>query len=433
MLKASFRTVTTLLTALAAVGGCRELNLKDGSLRCSKASHCPSPLVCRNDHYCWRTVDPTAANPDAEPDARGMDAGSIEVAIPEDRGSVEAEAPVDSGSDSEPGSSADARSTDIADDSNADGTSAADLSLAERFDVPAESNADAASDSNLSLAERPDVETPPRDADTESIGVLPQASLTVLIAGPPGSGKVISSTTGVGIDCGATCTAVLEPGIVVRLLPSPSANGVFTSWSGCSRLTGTTCDVTVSKDVVVTATFKNRNGVGCGDAPDCASGFCVDGTCCDSLCSGNCNASCQTGTCQHKAWRTACGSIPGPAGDGSEIARICDGAGNCTIPVIKCATVSGRAACDLKSSTCCYVGDARDMSCSVGPTCTFQGQSCAATGDCPKDTFCCAHSLPGGLTWAVCATTCTDVQYCDPNAPEPGCLKGTCQTFWMCQ
>jgi hypothetical protein len=37
-------------------------------------------------------------------------------------------------------------------------------------------------------------------------------------------------------------------------------------------------------------------GVVCGAADECASGFCKDGVCCNSACTGACN-SCATGTC----------------------------------------------------------------------------------------------------------------------------------------
>jgi uncharacterized repeat protein (TIGR02543 family) len=78
----------------------------------------------------------------------------------------------------------------------------------------------------------------------------PQYTLTVLKAGT-GTGTV----TGGGISCGAACSAVLVSGTAVTLTATADAGSTFASWTGCDSSAGATCDVTVTADRTVTATF----------------------------------------------------------------------------------------------------------------------------------------------------------------------------------
>ena len=68
-----------------------------------------------------------------------------------------------------------------------------------------------------------------------------------------GTGTVTSSPA--GIDCGLTCVASFDDGTQVTLTASPDTGSTFTGWSGggCSG-TGN-CQVTVTTDTTVTATF----------------------------------------------------------------------------------------------------------------------------------------------------------------------------------
>jgi hypothetical protein len=68
-----------------------------------------------------------------------------------------------------------------------------------------------------------------------------------------GAGTVTSSP--VGIDCGATCSNAFFDNRSVTLTATPAAGSEFTGWSG-SGCSGTgTCQVTMSADRPVTATF----------------------------------------------------------------------------------------------------------------------------------------------------------------------------------
>jgi len=65
-----------------------------------------------------------------------------------------------------------------------------------------------------------------------------------------GTGNV----TGNGIDCGATCSTLLDAGTPVSLTATPTNGSVFTGWSGDCSGTGT-CDTTMTAARSVVATF----------------------------------------------------------------------------------------------------------------------------------------------------------------------------------
>ena len=67
------------------------------------------------------------------------------------------------------------------------------------------------------------------------------------------SGTVTSDPA--GINCGATCSAAYNSGTVVTLTATPGFLSVFSGWSGCDTVSGTTCTVTMSAARSVTANF----------------------------------------------------------------------------------------------------------------------------------------------------------------------------------
>jgi len=77
-------------------------------------------------------------------------------------------------------------------------------------------------------------------------------TLTVTKSGT-GSGTVTSSDS--SISCGTTCSASYAPATVVTLTATPASGSTFTSWTGCTTSTGTTCAVTMAAAESVTATF----------------------------------------------------------------------------------------------------------------------------------------------------------------------------------
>ncbi len=83
-----------------------------------------------------------------------------------------------------------------------------------------------------------------------TFSALPTAPLTVAKNGT-GSGLV----AGGPIDCGATCSALVNAGTMVALNATPDAGSTFGSWASCDLTMGSTCIVTVSVPRTVTATF----------------------------------------------------------------------------------------------------------------------------------------------------------------------------------
>jgi Divergent InlB B-repeat domain len=84
---------------------------------------------------------------------------------------------------------------------------------------------------------------------------LTQQALTVSRAGS-GSGSVTSSPS--GIDCGSTCRASFNEGTSVSLTAVPAAGSTFTGWSGGGCAGTGACQVTMSADQTVTATFTHK-------------------------------------------------------------------------------------------------------------------------------------------------------------------------------
>jgi hypothetical protein len=108
-------------------------------------------------------------------------------------------------------------------------------------------------------------------------------ALNVSIAGS-GAGSVESSPS--GIACPGTCSNAYPPGTQVTLTPVASAGSRFVGWegSGCSG-TGT-CQITMSTDTAVTATFEKLQvltvslaGSGAGSVESSPSGIACPGTC----------------------------------------------------------------------------------------------------------------------------------------------------------
>jgi hypothetical protein len=250
--------------------------------------------------------------------------------------------------------------------------------------------------------------------------------LSVTTSGPSGTGMVLSTTTGVDINCGATCSALVTQGTIVQLVASPSSTGSFSSWTGCTSVDGTACTAIVTGATTVTATFKLKNGSPCAQTSDCATGFCVANVCCTTACDGPCNSSCSTGSCVRQPARTACGTRPGPsgAGSGSDVALICDGLGNCVAPVIECPPpdLGGGTTCDLGAMACCNlsfnVPNSRQLTCTNATSCgtpdegdNNHGFSCSRGADCPLSQICCYQGLSSGGFWAICEA----LEKCDPN------------------
>jgi len=103
------------------------------------------------------------------------------------------------------------------------------------------------------------------------------------------------------------------------------------------------------------APLKNL-GESCGGAAECMSGFCAGGVCCDSACTGTCQA------CNRPGALGTCGIATGLCG----LCTTCDSSGQCSQPAaddsacgtISCAGLSTecRVYADLMSTRCAAAG-----------------------------------------------------------------------------
>ena len=107
---------------------------------------------------------------------------------------------------------------------------------------------------------------------------------------------------------------------------------------------------------------KSKNGVDCGGASVCASGFCVDGVCCESACDGRC-VSCNQAARAGKCSGYVAGSDPeNECGLGEGVCRsTCNGAGACDYPQQgtpcgPCKICTGQGQCGISPLETCNTG-----------------------------------------------------------------------------
>ena len=149
-------------------------------------------------------------------------------------------------------------------------------------------------------------------------------------------------------------------------------------------------------------------GVACGGVSECDDGFCVDGVCCKTACTGNCEA------CDVEGSSGTCTPVAGkPHG-----VRTCGGAGAggdaCT-----------NGACDGKDTTKCAVYALDIGGACTAPTC--KGTSYVAASTCSAAHACVApptaECAPFRCAPTGCLKTCTGDDQCVDKAR---CVAGSC-------
>jgi hypothetical protein len=161
---------------------------------------------------------------------------------------------------------------------------------------------------------------------------------------------------------------------------------------------------------------------GCRAASDCASGFCVDGVCCDQKCDGACRSCAlpnSPGKCSFQPLgldlRAECGAARSCIGT-------CGGDGTC---------VAARAGATCSPSHC------TGRSTGVGPvTCTAEKSSCNDAAAIPFECapYACESAFGACRSFCTDTSQCSDGATCDvaaqrcvPNAPvddSGGCAVG---------
>ena len=185
-------------------------------------------------------------------------------------------------------------------------------------------------------------------------------------------------------------------------------------------------------------------GVACTSAATCASGFCVDGVCCNVACTGTCEA------CDIAGSAGICSGVSGAPHGG----RTCDGAGACAgkcdgTNVAACAYPAAETACGgtcavavERPSTCdghgaCKEGLAR--SCSANLACDGDKcrTKCAVDGDCAAGFSCSGDGrclVPASCTDKSTSTNVSGVATdCAPYLCDTtGQCKSTCRSVDEC-
>ncbi len=150
-----------------------------------------------------------------------------------------------------------------------------------------------------------------------------------------GTGSIVSSPS--GIDCGASCSAHFADGAVVTLTAVPDIGFTIAGWSVPGCLGTNTCEVTMTADQVVTATFGGApagtsplvvtmSGTGTGNVTSAPAG--ID-------CGAVCNANFADGTTVTlTATPNADSEFAGWSGGG------CSGTGTCIVTVNALTTVN---------------------------------------------------------------------------------------------
>jgi hypothetical protein len=177
------------------------------------------------------------------------------------------------------------------------------------------------------------------------------------------------------------------------------------------------------------------NGGSCGTDVQCASGHCVYGKCCDKACAGPCNV-CNQGVCQPEPARKHCGTRTLTSPGNNDLDLICDGAGRCVGPTIRCGS---SPACDLTTSVCCNTAASGGVpTCAAPEQCCGQpgvncpttdivGENCMGTKDCSFASICCVTG-GRGFKWNKCAFECSspNATVCEAGGTDCYSLHMTC-------
>jgi Pretoxin HINT domain len=218
---------------------------------------------------------------------------------------------------------------------------------------------------------------------------------------------VAASCNGAGA-CPAVSTTPCTTGFACNS-GGTDCNTTCTGDSNC--VSGYWCNTSTS-----TCTIKGGNGTMCSATDQCTSGLCVDGRCCNSACTGQCQA------CDTASAPGTCTQVLG-APHGSRGA--CAGSGACA----STCTNTSQTTCTFPTSQC------RAQSCASGVQ--TNAANCDGAGNCPGATT--ANCAPYVCNGTACGTSCTADSACAAGlfCNTPQCLTTepngrTCSTNAQC-
>jgi RHS repeat-associated protein len=148
-------------------------------------------------------------------------------------------------------------------------------------------------------------------------------------------------------------------------------------------------------------------GIACTTGTQCASGFCVNGVCCDSACNGQCQACNVTGavgTCSPKPNNPACND-----------ANACTSGETC----------QSNGTCGGGTTVTCTAGPCQDVGACVpatgcpAPTNKPNGATCSDANACTSGETCNAGACGGGTAVTCTAAQCRIAGTCDPMTGCP--------------
>ncbi|MFI5298144.1 MAG: FG-GAP repeat protein, partial [Polyangiales bacterium] len=203
----------------------------------------------------------------------------------------------------------------------------------------------------------------------------------------------------------------------------------------------------------------DATGASCATPSACASGFCVDGVCCNTACTATCMAcaTAYTGQPNGTCFDTLNGLAPHADCPGSSCAsgtlsnNVCNGSGLCRANTAQCAPYicGGTVACSTTCNPAHGNADCASGAYCSGTSCVDQaasGSACSAadqciSGVCSADGVCCATACSGtcmacsvthtGVTSGTCAPVVTGT---DPlhQCPGESCSGASQQNGHVC-
>jgi len=154
--------------------------------------------------------------------------------------------------------------------------------------------------------------------------------------------------------------------------------------------------------------YDPSNGLGCTSGTQCASGFCVNGVCCDTACNqgcGACNLAGKVGVCSAIASGTLCRGAAGP----------CDVPENCTGSSVSCPAntfVAGGTTCRGAAGEC----DLAEVCTGTSADCPPDAKKAAAAACGDDGNGCTSDQCDGTSDACGHPNACAGFQVCASNA-----------------
>lgn len=153
-----------------------------------------------------------------------------------------------------------------------------------------------------------------------------------------------------------------------------------------------------------------KNGSACSVDQQCELKHCVDGVCCDSACTGQCQACSSSGVCSRVSSGAPKGNRSACAGSG-ECGGYCNGSSD-----TQCFLPGGTVTCANAALQSC----AADLASAIGPVCDGKG-ACASTAStpCGSSKYCSSNTCVAKLSNG---SACTKAAQCTSGS----CTSGLC-------